>query len=200
MKVVELPALAENIESASVLSILVSVGDHVEVDQVLIEFETDKATVELPAPCSGRVVTIRVSEGDDVPVGTPLMEIEESDVRGDAPGPTSEEPTGPSSSEATEPAPIPAPKSKPTPSAASLEARATPGPPLAAAPSRSGSGIPASPFVRRLARELGITPRELIDRCRAEGFFVQNGITKAKIELERRIRGWYKSEDSASAE
>ncbi len=54
--------------------------------------------------------------------------------------------------------------------------------------------------IKDLARELGITPRELIDRCRAEGFFVQNGITKAKIELERRIREWYKPEDSAPSE
>jgi hypothetical protein len=67
---------------------------------------------------------------------------------------------------------------------------------LRIAPTMANNGIK----IKDLARELGITPRELIDRCRAEGFFVQNGITKAKIELERRIREWYKSEDSAPSE
>ncbi len=44
--------------------------------------------------------------------------------------------------------------------------------------------------VKELARELGVTSRQLIDRCRAEGFPVQNSITKLNPELERTIRGW----------
>ena len=45
--------------------------------------------------------------------------------------------------------------------------------------------------VKDLARELGLTSRQLIDRCRAEGIHVQNSITKLNPELERTIRGWF---------
>lgn len=45
--------------------------------------------------------------------------------------------------------------------------------------------------VKDLARELGIASRQLLDRCRAEGFPVQNSITKLNPELERAIRGWF---------
>ncbi|MDO8632828.1 MAG: translation initiation factor IF-2 N-terminal domain-containing protein [Phycisphaerales bacterium] len=45
--------------------------------------------------------------------------------------------------------------------------------------------------VKDLARELGVTSREVIDRCRAEGLAVQNSITKLNVECERRVRGWF---------
>ena len=47
--------------------------------------------------------------------------------------------------------------------------------------------------VKDIARELGLTSRQLIDRCRAEGIHVQNSITKLNPELERTIRGWFAS-------
>lgn len=45
--------------------------------------------------------------------------------------------------------------------------------------------------LKDLARELGLTSRTLIDRCRAEGLFVQNSITKLNPEAERKVRGWF---------
>ena len=42
--------------------------------------------------------------------------------------------------------------------------------------------------VRDLARELGLTSREVIDRCRAEGIFVQNSITKLDRAMESKVR------------
>ncbi len=45
--------------------------------------------------------------------------------------------------------------------------------------------------IKELAHELGLTSRDLIDRCRAEGLEVQNSITKLKIEEERTVRGWF---------
>jgi len=45
--------------------------------------------------------------------------------------------------------------------------------------------------IKEIARELGLTPRELLDRCRAEGLAVQNSITKVMPEQERKIRSWY---------
>ena len=45
--------------------------------------------------------------------------------------------------------------------------------------------------IKELAKELGVTSRELIDRCRAEGLPVQNSATKVRVELERVIRAWF---------
>jgi pyruvate/2-oxoglutarate dehydrogenase complex dihydrolipoamide acyltransferase (E2) component len=73
---IKLPALGENIDSAGVLSILVSEGDVVAKDQDLIEVETDKATMPIPSPQAGKIVKVLVAEGDNVPVGGPIFEIE----------------------------------------------------------------------------------------------------------------------------
>ena len=45
--------------------------------------------------------------------------------------------------------------------------------------------------VKELAVELGVTSRQLIDRCRAEGLFVQNSITKLPPDKERLVRSWF---------
>jgi len=47
--------------------------------------------------------------------------------------------------------------------------------------------------VKELAHELGLTSRQLIDRCRAEGIHVQNSITKLNPESERTVRSWFVS-------
>jgi len=60
----KLPELGENIEQAEIVKVLVSEGDKVEVDQILLEIETDKATVEVPAEKSGVVKSINVKDGD----------------------------------------------------------------------------------------------------------------------------------------
>ena len=45
--------------------------------------------------------------------------------------------------------------------------------------------------VEVLARELGVTSRQVIDRCRAEGIDVQNSITKVPPQIERTVRSWF---------
>jgi hypothetical protein len=47
--------------------------------------------------------------------------------------------------------------------------------------------------VKDIANELGLTSRQLIDRCRAEGIHVQNSITKLNPESERTVRSWFAS-------
>jgi pyruvate dehydrogenase E2 component (dihydrolipoamide acetyltransferase) len=73
---IKLPSLGENIDSAGVLSILVSAGDEVAKDQDLLEVETDKATMPIPSPSAGKIVKVLVAEGDNVPVGGAIFEIE----------------------------------------------------------------------------------------------------------------------------
>lgn len=50
--------------------------------------------------------------------------------------------------------------------------------------------------VKQLAKELGITSRQIIDRCRANGLTVQNSITKLKLEDERAVRAWFETRPS----
>lgn len=73
---IKLPSLGENIDSAGVLSILVSAGDVVAKDQDLLEIETDKATMPIPSPEAGRIAKVLVAEGDTISIGQAIFEIE----------------------------------------------------------------------------------------------------------------------------
>jgi pyruvate dehydrogenase E2 component (dihydrolipoamide acetyltransferase) len=73
---IKLPSLGEHIESAGVLSILVKEGDVIAKDQDLLEIETDKATMPIPAPEAGRVAKVLVAEGDTIAIGQAMFEIE----------------------------------------------------------------------------------------------------------------------------
>lgn len=73
-----LPHLGENITSAEIVKINVAEGDKVEVDQVVVEIETDKATVEIPSDVSGIVKKIYLKEGTKAKVGEPIISIEVS--------------------------------------------------------------------------------------------------------------------------
>ena len=76
----KLPDLGENIESADVISVLVKKGDHINIDQSIIEIETDKATVEVPSSIEGKVVDVLVKEKSKAKVGDTLIKVETSGV------------------------------------------------------------------------------------------------------------------------
>ncbi|MBI9073703.1 MAG: hypothetical protein JEY94_19055 [Melioribacteraceae bacterium] len=65
-----LPDLGEGVESAKIVDLLVKVGEKFEEDQVVLEVETDKATVEVPSDEAGTVEEVLVEKGSDVKVGT----------------------------------------------------------------------------------------------------------------------------------
>ena len=77
---VELPFLAEGIEGGDVVQVLVHEGDQVTEGQSLIELETDKATVPVPAPAAGKVARLLVHQGDHVKVGQALIEMDGGDA------------------------------------------------------------------------------------------------------------------------
>jgi pyruvate dehydrogenase E2 component (dihydrolipoamide acetyltransferase) len=89
---IKLPSLGENIDSAGVLSILVSEGDVVAKDQDLLEVETDKATMPIPSPQAGKIVKVLVAEGDSVPVGGAIFEIESANGAAEAKAPKDDKP------------------------------------------------------------------------------------------------------------
>jgi len=142
---VVVPALGEGVEGGSVVSISASAGDEVKEGDTLFELETGKATVEVPAPGSGTLVSLEVSEGDEVKVGDTVG------VLAGAGG-------------VAKPAPQKAKKKtdasqkKPeAPSTAAPVASAAPAAPIQAAAKRPDHApIPASPSVRKFAREIGV--------------------------------------------
>lgn len=75
----KLPELGENIESADVLTVLVSEGDNITLEQSIIEIETDKATIEVPTNISGTVKKISVKAGDNVKVGQTILILEDEE-------------------------------------------------------------------------------------------------------------------------
>jgi pyruvate dehydrogenase E2 component (dihydrolipoyllysine-residue acetyltransferase) len=165
----KIPELGENVGAGDVTRVLVNVGDTITKEQPILELETDKATIEVPSSVAGVVKEIRVKKGDKVKVGAVVLTVDApSSNGGSAPA-----------AQASAPAPPPAPTPKPAAETAPAQAEA-PAPPAAApaqpkvvsmpvrpaeqpapvappAPSRpDGRAAPASPAVRRLAREIGV--------------------------------------------
>ena len=79
----KLPEVGEGIDAGVVVSILVSEGDTVEVDQPVLELETDKAVVEVPSDVSGTVQSINIKENDEAQVGQVIMTVGEGDAKAD---------------------------------------------------------------------------------------------------------------------
>ena len=148
IKEVRLPEIAENVETGDVVKVLVSVGDVVEADQPLVELETDKAVLEVPSPHAGKVSEILIKTGDTVKIGQVLVKIDTADK--EAASAPKEEPS-PST-----PAAPPAESTPDPPSAPATETTPSPSTPAAPPTQSSDEPPPASPSVRRLARELGV--------------------------------------------
>ena len=73
---IKVPEVSEGVTEGTVVDIAVAVGDAVDVDQTLVEFETDKAVIAIPSPLAGQVAAIKVAVGDSVAVGAVIMLIE----------------------------------------------------------------------------------------------------------------------------
>jgi pyruvate dehydrogenase E2 component (dihydrolipoamide acetyltransferase) len=169
---IKLPSLGENVAGGDITNVLVKVGDQVEVEQDIVEIETDKAVIPVPSNKAGKVTKVHVSAGQNVAVGAALISVEaESGAAAPAekpaaPAPKAEAPKA----EAPKPAPAPAPEKpaeKPAPAKASAPEPAKPAPAsngghkstaVAAQASNGHEGVaaPAGPATRRLARELGV--------------------------------------------
>jgi len=84
MKEFKFPDVGEGIAEGEIVRWLVQEGDTVRAHQSIVEMETDKAVVELPAPCAGVVRELRGEVGDLVAVGAVLAVIEEAGAGGQA--------------------------------------------------------------------------------------------------------------------
>src|SRR5579862_1358840 len=136
MAEIRVPTLGESVTEATIGKWFKKPGDAVAVDEPLVELETDKVTIEVPAPAAGVLSGIAVKDGETVAVGALLGEIKE----GAAAAPAKAAPP------ATQSAPQSAPAS-PAPAAPAAPRPAAKAPPPDA---------PLAPSVRKLAAESGV--------------------------------------------
>ncbi len=74
-----LPDPGEGLVEAEIVAWRVTVGETIEINDVLVEIETSKSLVELPSPFAGEITGLLVEEGSTVEVGTPIVEIEDGE-------------------------------------------------------------------------------------------------------------------------
>ena len=148
---VEVPDIGD-FADVPIIEILVSPGDTVAADDPLLTLESDKATMDVPAPFAGTVGDLLVNIGDRVSQGTKLLTLSPSSDGDGAAPPSSEGPRPSTGTKAADSA------------QSATEAEEQAAPPLAPAPSpaapppeaNGGGPVYASPAVRRIARELGV--------------------------------------------
>ena len=134
-----IPELGDNVAVATVVGVLVREGDRVAPGQPLLELETDKAVMEVPAEAGGVVKRVLVQVGEEVRPGQPFLELAEALEAAEV-------------SQVAQRAPAPEARPEPSPE---------PAPPRAPQAPSEGRLVPAAPSVRRLARELGVDIREV---------------------------------------
>ena len=136
-----------------VIEVLVKTGQSVSAEDSLVTLESDKATMDVPAPFAGVVKDLKVKVGDKVSQGTLVLTLEAAEAAGAA---------APAPAPAAAPAPAPAPAPAVAPAAAAVVAAPvsapSPAPVVNAGPidEAAFSKAHASPSVRRFARELGV--------------------------------------------
>ncbi len=129
-------------DGVEVIEVCVAEGDDIDEGDSLVVLESDKASMEVPAPKAGKVLSLKIAVGDKAGEGTPILELE---VAG-APAAAAPAPAAPA---AEKPAPAaPAPKQ---PAAAPSTSTAP-----AARANGSAAAVYAGPAVRKLAREFSI--------------------------------------------
>jgi len=137
MTEIRVPTLGESVTEATIGRWFKKAGDEVKVDEPLVELETDKVTIEVPAPTAGVLSDIVVKDGETVAVGALLGEIK------------------PGSGAPASSAPA---KAAPQPAAAPAPAAAAPAPVRPAIAKAPPADTPLAPSVRKIAAETGLDP------------------------------------------
>jgi 2-oxoglutarate dehydrogenase E2 component (dihydrolipoamide succinyltransferase) len=138
MAEIRVPTLGESVTEATIGKWFKKAGDAVAVDEPLVELETDKVTIEVPAPAAGVLTDVAVKDGDTVAVGALLGAIKEGAGAAAVKAPA----------KPTEAIPRAVPPSPPKPLPAAASATAKP----------VVTDMPLAPSVRRIATETGMDP------------------------------------------
>ena len=159
---VQVPDIGD-FKNIPVIEVLVKVGDTVRAEDALVTLESDKATLDVPAPMGGVVQEIRLAVGDKVSQGTVVLTLSAEATAASVVASVQPAPVPPSvSASVSQPAPVTAASaSAPTATPSSPAAISQPAlpQPLRAAPAvddHACTNAHASPSVRRYARELGV--------------------------------------------
>lgn len=162
---IKVPTLGESVADATVARWIKSTGDAVKADEPVVELETDKVTLEVPAPAAGTLGEIMAAEGAVVEVGAGLAMLNE----GAAPAAKAEAPETAAKEMAAKETPAKQEQAK-------VPAASTVAPAPAAQPATAPkSDMPLSPAVRRLVAENNINPAMIA------GTGVDGRLTKADI-------------------
>jgi pyruvate dehydrogenase E2 component (dihydrolipoamide acetyltransferase) len=137
-----MPQLGETVSEGTIAVWHIKVGDTVAKDDPLLDVETDKAAIEVPAPKAGVISAINVAEGETVDVGVVLVVI---DVEGEESAAADSETASPAAAPAQAAAPVAAPTPAATPMSSPTSAAAT--------GSVAKSGAMLSPAVRKLVSQ-----------------------------------------------
>ncbi len=186
----KLPKIAEGVESGDVLEILVSVGDTLELEQEVMELETDKATVFVPSDVEGVVTGINCDIGDTIAVGQVILSVEPATASAPE-APVESAPVAPAEPVVEKPA---EPAQDPVAPVAPVEpvAPVAPVSPVVAkpesAPIETAPGkkviVAAGPAIRRFAREVGVD-LQTIQGSGEHGRIVREDVLKVVREGSR---------------
>jgi 2-oxoglutarate dehydrogenase E2 component (dihydrolipoamide succinyltransferase) len=193
-----LPALGESVTEGTVTRWLKQVGDHVDVDEPLLEVSTDKVDTEVPSPVAGTLQQILVQEDETVDVGTVLAVVGEGAAPAATPAPAAATPAAPQApTPAAAPAAAPAPAPAQPAPAAQTPVALTPAP----ADERREEQVAAisghsyvTPIVRKLAARLGI------DLAQVQGTGVGGRIRKEDVLRAQQEREGTQASETASTQ
>ncbi len=147
---VRVPTLGESVTEATVATWFKKAGDAVAVDEMLCELETDKVTVEVPAPAAGTLAEIVAAEGDTVGVDALLATLAEGEG-------------------------APAAKAEPAPAKAKAEAPAAAAP----AAKAKGKDVEDAPSAKKLMAEKGLSPDQVTGTGK-DGRVMKEDVLKAE--------------------
>src|SRR5699024_7114932 len=149
-------------DAVEVIEVLISAGDTVEAEQTLITLESDKATLEVPAPEGGEIAAVQVAEGDQVSEGDVIAALVGGEQKQAATGTTTDtqqpdqQQTAPGAADTEQSAPQ-REASAPSAGKRSPQRRQTPaGSGLTPVDEKAFAKAHASPAVRKYARQLGV--------------------------------------------
>ena len=182
----KLPELGENVEGGDIINIMVSKGESVIKEQPLMEIETDKAVIELPAPVDGSIKELHVENGDSIIIGQLLVTF---DTDGKQPSKSAEQDVSdPGASETTEISQDTVKEIKAEEQSSDSEIDSDNSNVISISREEEDSDsnkiiIPASPSVRRLAREIGVEISN-VDGSGPGGRITENDVKEfAKLNL-----------------
>lgn len=145
-----------DLADVTIIELAVKPGDTIAVDQTLLVLESEKATMDVPAPLAGQVKQLHVKVGDKVSKGSLIASVEVKDGVANQPAAAPTPATATHATAEKSPAPTkPAAERVPTPAVAPSSSVITP-------VLEDHSSAHASPMVRRLARELGVNLNKLV--------------------------------------